>query len=649
MLKVFRDNLKYLSWVLWLVIAVFVLFVFADFGSIQLGGTGALTDAAATVGDHQVTYSEFERTYRQTEDYYRQAYGEQFSREMAQQIGLPVQVLDGLIADKILLAEAKQMGLSVTDDEVARAIAEVPSFQLPDGRFVGEEQYRQILRSNGYTVDHFEASVRQDLLNDKVRSVLTDNIYVSDQEVVDAFRDRVETAAIRYLRLPADQLQEEITVGEAELEAYFASQRDEFRIPERRVVDYLLIDPVELKATMELGEDEVRGYYDANPEEFTRDEQVRARHILLQVDSQRTAEAAMQELEEVREKIESGEDFATLAAAISEDPGSKDQGGDLGFFGRGQMIREFEDAAFGARAGDLVGPIGTSFGYHLIEVVEKRPSGRIPYEDAYDQIRNRLLTERSRSAAEAKARELADRVRQEELASVDQLRALAETEPAVTVQTTSPFSREDNVDGIGRATPFTTKAFDLGVGESSDPVQVSRGWVVLQPSEIQEPRNPDLDEVREDVRAAVEGERRMQMATARLEEARQAIVAGQSFDEAAAELDLAIQESGEFGRLGPIPGLGNNPEIIAAALELDEGELGGPLMHNRDVVLFEVTQRTRFDPAEFAQQKGQARENLQQERLNQLLSSLIVQRREELGVQYDTRLLQNFELTAGGG
>lgn len=649
MLKVFRDNLKYLSWVLWLVIAVFVLFVFADFGSIRLGGGGATGDAAATVGDLKVSYSEFERTYRQTEDYYRQSYGEQFNRELAQRIGLPVQVLDGLIADKILLAEADRMGVTVTDEEVARAIAEIPSFKLPDGRFVGEEQYRQILRSNGYTIDHFEASVRQDLLNEKVRSVLADNLYVSDEEVVESYRDRVETANIRYLRLPADQLQDEIALADGDLETYFSSHRNDFRIPERRVVDYLLIDPVELRASVELADSEVRTYYEDHPEEFAQDEAVRARHILLQVNADRTAEAAEQELGEIRQRIEAGEDFAAVAAEVSEDPGSKTQGGDLGFFGRGQMIREFEDAAFGAQPGDLVGPIGTSFGYHLIEVLEKRPSGRLPFSEAQDQIRNRLLTERSRNAAEAKARELADRVRKDKVASVEQLRALAETETGVTVHTTPPFSREDNVAGIGRATAFTASAYDLGLGEFSEPVQLNRGWVILQLSEVLEPRVPDLEEVGEKVLSALQGERRLAMATSRLEETRQAVLAGQSFDDAAEVLGLSIQESGEFGRLGPVPGLGNNSEIISTAMALGEGELGGPVVHNRDVILFEVTQRQHYDPAEFAQQQDQARENLRQERLNQMLTSLIAQRRDELGVQYDTQLLQNFQATVGEG
>ena len=131
MLKVLRDNLKYLSWVLWLVIAVFILFVFVDFGGFSVPGGTPASDAAVTVGDQRISYGDFERAYRQTEDTYRQLYGDQFSGETARQLGLPMQVLNGLIADRILLAEAGRMGLSITDSELRSEILGFPAF-LPE-------------------------------------------------------------------------------------------------------------------------------------------------------------------------------------------------------------------------------------------------------------------------------------------------------------------------------------------------------------------------------------------------------------------------------------------------------------------------------------------------------------------------------------
>ena len=179
-------------------------------------------------------------------------------------------------------------------------------------------------------------------------------------------------------------------------------------MPERRIVDYLLIDTDELRSSIELTDGEINAYYEDNPEDFTRDEQVKARHILLQLNADRTDSDAEQQMQEIRLRLDAGEDFAALALELSDDPGSKSRGGDLGFFGRGQMIPEFETAAFEAQPGDLVGPVKTSFGYHLIEVLEKQPAGTaIPRGGYRRDPCTLLLSERSRAAAEAKAGELA--------------------------------------------------------------------------------------------------------------------------------------------------------------------------------------------------------------------------------------------------
>ncbi len=646
MLKVFRDKMKYLSWILWIVIAVFILFVFADFGSIRLGGT-APSDAAASVGKYEVTYAEFERSYRQIEDSYRQSLGDQFDRELAQRMGLPLQVIDQLIAEKILLAEADRMGLTVTDSELVDSIASIPAFQFSDGRFVGQDRYSQILRSNGYTVEQFEEGVRSDLLSQKVRDVLYDNLYVSQEEVKEAYQSQVETASIRYLRFPAAELSGEVEIEEVELEAYFAEHQEDFRIPERRTVDYLLVDPEALRSTLTVTDEEVRDYYDNHGDEFAREEQVKARHILLRVDADRTEEQAEQQMREIRQRLEGGEDFAALALELSDDPGSKTHGGDLGFFGRGQMIPEFEEAAFGAEPGEIVGPVRTSFGYHLIQVEEKRPAGQLPFEEAAEEIRQQLGTERARAAAEAKARELADRI--ETATDFEELQGLAASETAVTAASTAPFGRDDSIPTLGRSTPFTTTAFSLQVGEHSEPIQVAQGWVVMRLAGIEEPRLPTLEEVRDEVESALGQEKQLQLARARMLEAKAAVEGGRTMEEVAGELGVSVTESTEFRRQGSITGLGPSPDLAAAALALDIGDIGDPVVHDRDVILFEVTARQRYDPLRFEQERESAEDRLRQERLGQMLSSIINERRQELGVRYSPQLVESFELSVGQG
>jgi len=647
MLKVFRDNLKYLSWVLWLVIIVFVLFVFVDFGATVPRGSTIPTDAAATVGDLDVTYGEFERSYRQAEDTYRQIYGDQFNRDLAQQMGLPMQVINSLVADKILLQEADRIGLRVTDEELRQAILDFPAFQATAGGFVGEERYRQILRSSGYTVDSFEQMIRTQLLGEMVRDVLSANLFISDEDVLASYKDQIEQAKIRFIQLPSSSLASEVIASPDEIEAYFEENKETFRIPERRVVDYLLLDQDALRATIELSDEELFEYYEANPEEFTQEEQVRARHILLQVGTERTEQQAEEEMLAIRDRLAAGEDFATLATELSDDPGSKVQGGDLGFFGRGQMIDEFEEAAFAAEPSEVVGPVKTNFGYHLIQVEERREAGRSSFADTQEQIRGRLLNQRAQDLAESTATELAERIDKEGLATQEALQQLADTETGVTFLTTPAFGRQDNVPGIGRGTAFSLTAFELDQDEISEPMQAAAGWVILRLAEAQEPRLPDLDEVRDAVGSTVRQEKQLQLATERMVEARQKLDAGDTFDDVAAELGLAVRDSGLFGRGGSIAGLGSNPEVALAALALDAGSFAGPLTHEGQSLLLEVVERQRFDPQEFEAQKQEARESVRSERLNQLLASLISQRRDEMGVTYDEQLLRNFELVPG--
>ena len=187
MLKVFRDNLKYLSWILWLVVIVFVFFIWADFGTGFGGPNASGPNVAAYVGDDQVTVDQFERHYRNLEGMYRQVYGERFTPELARQMGLPLQALNQAVSQRILLEEARNMGLAATDEEVRDRILQDPSFKDEQGRFIGEERYRELLRGARYgSPAKFEAEIREQITVQKLMDILEANLYVSDKEVEQA-------------------------------------------------------------------------------------------------------------------------------------------------------------------------------------------------------------------------------------------------------------------------------------------------------------------------------------------------------------------------------------------------------------------------------------------------------------------------------
>jgi peptidyl-prolyl cis-trans isomerase D len=637
MLKVFRDNLKNLAWILWLIIALFVLALAADFGASVRRGTKA---AAATVGSESVSIVEYQREYRQLQNLYHQIYGDQLTPELEKQMRLPLQALDRAVNQKILMAEARHLGLTVTDAELQDRILKEPVFQDAQGRFVGEERYTQILQQNQLSAASFEEEIRDELLLRKLTDALAANLYVGEDEVQRAYRAQVERAKIRYLQLPRGRFAAEVQVPAAELAAYFSSHQQELRLPEQREAAYLLVDASRMAEQVKPGDAELHGWYDAHQADFTQEEQVRARHILVMVNDQRNDEQARQRIAEAKKRLQGGADFAAVAREVSDDPASKGNGGDLGYFGRNGMVKEFVDAAFAAEPGKLVGPVKSSLGYHLLEVTDKRPGGLRPFAEVKEQIRFRLSAEQARQLAETRAKELANRLANNKPRGAEDLRTLAQQSPGVSFAESGRFGAQDSVPGIGPNSPFSTTAFALKKGEVSQAVQVPQGWAILYLKDIHPPRLPALAEVEPRVRAAVTGQKLQQAAMGKLAEARRQMAQGKTLDQVAAELGAEVKETAEFDGQGTIPGVGYNPELVKAALALQTGQAGGPIADAQGALLFQVTDHKGWDPQQYASNREQTRATLLQEKLSRLQGALIEQRRRELNVKYDRQFLE---------
>ncbi len=641
MLKVFRDNLKNLAWILWLVIAVFILLVFVDFG--RANRTPSRTNAAASVGDHEVTWAEFQRSDEALQQRYRQVYGKQFTPQLAQQLQLKRQAIEQLLNDQILLEEAHRLGLAVTDKELRDKILSIPGFTDDQGRFLSPEIYQRVAQANHFSSPAaLEDALRQDMLLDKLRDVLSQTVYVTDADVEKTYRDQVEKAKIRYVQLPRARFAQEAHADQAALQSYYDAHKEELRLPEQRVIDYLLVDKTALRNQLEISDQDLRAYYQAHQEEFTREEQVRARHILLQTGNKRTEAQAKAEIEKVKARIEGGEDFAKVAREISEDPGSAKQGGDLGYFGKGRMTPEFEKAAFGAKVGELVGPVTTPFGVHLIQVTDKREGGTIPFEEARRSVRNRLAAQR----VDAAAQDLASKLRQKvadapEGKTVDTMRQLAQDDKSVIFATSPPFGQGDVVPGIGRAPALGEAVFALDQGKLADgTIESPRGPMIVRLDEVKAPRLPPLSGVEAKVRREVERTKQQELAEQKLAEVKKAVESGETLDEAAKDLGVEVAESAEFGKSDPIQGLGLVPEVNQAALAGSEGSLIGPIETGVGAVLAQVTDHKGFDAAEFAKRKDQLREQVAQQRVGRLLSSLIQERRRQEGVWYSDALVE---------
>jgi peptidyl-prolyl cis-trans isomerase D len=647
MLKVIRDNLKYLSWILWVIIALFVAAIFIGFGDVTSSfdkGAGSRS-VAATVGHDTITREDYQRSYQALEQRYQQRYGDQFTTEMAKQMQVPLQALTQAVNQRLMLSEADRLGLKVSDEEVRQRILTAPIFQ-EDGHFVGESLYRQFLQDQlKMTAEQFERQMREDLVLGKLIETLQAGVFISDDEVAKAYRDQNEKAKVRYLELPRGRFVQAQEPTPAELSSYYEAHKAEYKLPEQRDVSYILVEKAKLLPQIQIDDAAMKAYYDAHAKEFGREEQVHARHILAKVDDQHSDAAAQARIADAKRRIEKGEDFAKVAKELSDDPGSKDRGGDLGFFGRKTMAKDFEDAAFGAEPNKLVGPIHSNFGYHLIEVLAKQPGGQQPFEQVKQQIGTRLALERSQDVAQTKAKQLADRLSREKPKDGAALETIAKTDPIFTYARTGLFSEKEPVAGIGQLPAFNKAAFEMSKGAVSQPVQVGRGYAILLLTDVQAPKTPTLAEVDPKVRLAVGTQKQQQMALDQLSQAKDQIAkGGKTLDQVASELGLQAKDSQEFGGNGFIPGLGFSPQLAQSALTLPIGQVGGPIAAGQGAVLFQVTEHKGGDDKDAAAKKAQIREQLSSERFQKVLGAVIEKRKRDLGVNFNRQFLEAMDI-----
>lgn len=646
MLKTFRENFKHLKWVLWAVIAVFVIFVFADWGMGAAGGGGSDVDFAARVGSSKITEVEFRREYVQAEERYRQMYGQSFSPELARAINLPSQVLNSLVDRRLLRVETERLGLSVSDAEVTARILKMRDQQgnllfVKDGVFVGEVIYRRMLAGANLSPEGFEADTREQALMEKLNRFVTESAFVGEDELKADFEGRTVKAKIAYALIPAPALSPE-SIPDAEAQAHFKKSPSDYQLPERRKAKYLLVESAQLRteAARKVTDADVAAEYSKSLDTYRKGEEVTVRHILYKADGTPASDAAARaKADSAVKRLKGGADFAALAKAESEDPGSKDSGGELGAVARGRMVKEFEDAAFGAAQGDVVGPVKSPFGFHVLQVTGRSAERVQPLFEVSASIRGRLEEERAGDEARRLARELADRVgKLGKKPSDDDLRKL--TRPGVTFNETELVARADAPAGIGPNPSFMQLLFELPVGEVSEPVATARGEVILKPVEVKAAGPAAFADVKARVKADLVKNKQQEIA---LTAARAAMASGASLEAVAQTAGVKVESPEAFPKAGPVPGLGTSKALLDAAFSAAVGETKGPVwVADRGAAVLRVLLVTPFDADAFAKQKVEARDRLRQQKAGRLFQSLVQRLRAEARIEVNKELLARF-------
>jgi peptidyl-prolyl cis-trans isomerase D len=648
-LKWLRDNLRHLKFILWGVVAVFVLLVFVDWGAGRAGGGGG-GSAAVRIGNRTVSESEFLDEMRRLDQRFSQIYGEQWN-QIRGQIDLARQTANFFIDRELQINEAKRIGLTITREELQEAILQDPSFRDQSGEFVGAETYKRILRAYyRMSPETYEQRLTEDLLIGKLNSLAERNVWVSDAEVEREYRRQREVSDFDVIQLRYEPFLSEVEISQDEIRVAFDATAEDYRRDEERTIRYLLVETSRLRRTLPVEEAELRAYYDQHLDEFLEGEQANARHILIRVAADATElERGEAELRAngVAAMVQAGGDFAAIAKEHSEDPGSKDSGGDLGWFGRGQMVAEFENAVFAGKPGDIIGPISSQFGYHIIKIEGFRPEHQRPFEEVEEQIRFRVLEDSAASEAEARAGVLARRLQSEPPDTPNGWQVIADEDEAVVLNQSPPFSVGEPIAGASTGRELADEAFAASVGDIEGPVAVPRGWIVWQLAEIRPEGIPAFEEVRAEVEQKLRRERAVALAATEGRLLAERWRGSEGGSALAAEFGSTVTEARDHRRGQVVGTLGVMADLDAAVFAADEGQVVGPIEAGigGGVVVAKVHSLTVVDPAELARSRDDLRARLMAERANQLLRSILNERLRDTVVTVDEELLQRFAPT----
>ncbi|HXH28090.1 MAG TPA: peptidylprolyl isomerase, partial [Candidatus Polarisedimenticolia bacterium] len=384
MLRQMREWFKYLKWLLLVIVVMFIWWAFNTGGG--RGSRGSLdSDWAARVNGTPISTAAFQNLARQYDDRYQSLLGEQYAQQRSL-FHVGRQAIDRLIDDELMYQEAVREGLTVSEREVADAITRDPGLQ-ENGKFIGLERYRALFRGGRVSLAEYEDGVRRSLMVDKLRSLIEDGVDVDDADVESEFLRRNEKATVDYILASPEPRDSKPT--DAEIEAYYKSHLEDYDRGEGRTGLYVLFDTAALAASQSVSDEAVRAAYEANRDtRYTAKEQRRASHILFKIDPGASAEAVAKverKARSVLKQARAGADFAKLAKTYSQDSTAA-QGGDLGYFSRGQMVKAFEDAAFSLKVGQISDLVRTPYGFHIIKVTDSREGRTIPFEEAEKDI-----------------------------------------------------------------------------------------------------------------------------------------------------------------------------------------------------------------------------------------------------------------------
>ncbi|MFZ1009896.1 MAG: peptidyl-prolyl cis-trans isomerase [Candidatus Sulfotelmatobacter sp.] len=570
----------------------------------------------------------------------------QMAQQQAQQYGQNASMLmpfliqqatpraaDQLIDRQALLSEAQRMGLKASPQEVKDELqhGRYSMYFFPGGNFVGETEYEGMLQRANLTPTTFEASVGREIMIGKLQALITGGASVSDASIRKEFDKQNTKVKFDYAVLKQDDIQKGLHPTEQELKAFYDSHQKSYAnsIPEKRKVKYATIDPG--KVQVEVTREDLQAYYDQHRDQYRVPEQVKVSHIWVKmplpgtdgkIDDKAVSEA-QKRADDLLKQLQGGGKFEDVAKKSSEDPGSSNVGGSLGWISKSQMGPEFEKAVSALDKGKVSGVVKTLDGFHIIRLDDKQDAHMKTLDEVKAQIEPIVKQQKSQQAAQKVAEDLLAAAKTQGLDA-------AASAKGNTIVSSDFFGRKDMVPGLGPAPQFMDAVFTAA--EKSPPAiaSTSQGFAVFQLLAVKPQSTPTFDEIRTKVEEQFKNERSNILLSQKTQELSDRAKTEHDLKKAAKELGATVKTSDFVLPEGQVPDIGSMAGQASVVFGMKPGDISGPIDNGGNGIVISLLEVQAPSDADFAAKRDQIRDTLLQSKEQELFGLFVTSLREQM-------------------
>jgi len=534
------------------------------------------------------------------------------------------QVGQQLAQEQVMLVEAHKLGIYATDDDVRKYLRTGPTGEVlyPNGTYIGDDAYKQLIDDRLHeSVTDFEDEIKNEIAIQRLQAYITAGVTVSDQEVRDTYLKQNIKIKFDYAVISSDDLRKTINPSDSDLEAFFKTNAARYAhaVPEERKITYFAFSPSQIPGGAQTPSPQaVQQYYNEHVADYSVPEQAKSRHILISVPANadaKTDAAAKAKAEMILKQLQAGGNWTDLAKKYSDDPGSKDMGGELGFAQRGKMVPAFDNAIFTQKIGDIA-IVRTNFGYHTVQVEERQAAHTQPLSDVQANIIATLTRQAETSAEDSYAQQLTSEAIKNGLEKTAAAHHLD-------VVTTDPVAHDGVIAALPDSAQILAKAFEAKQGDPPQSAPTGEGYAIFQVTGIVPAHSPSFADWKSHVLDDYREEQIPSLLSQKTKALADQAKATNDLAKAAKAVGATVKTSDLVGENGQVPDFGEVGQVAPQLFDMSVGSISGPIDAGRTGVVVKIDDKQEPTPDEIAKNSDRMRDQLLDQRRNEAFSVFV--------------------------